>query len=553
MSHFKSATSEFKKRLADQPLIKRAVVTPLSTQDDGPIYTGSNANPNNNGLQVFSSSKKKKTEVYSQPQDTGAGKHINSLLLNAINYLKSTDDPQTVEDLRRKGGVDLDAKPELYNLLKMNDKVAYDTRDHTFAYKPTYHIKNKEDLLALLEKRKNEGGMDYKELKDSYSKLLEAVNELASEGRILVVKNKDGAPRVLFWNDQRYNTAMDQEFRDIWHRLRIPDEIDLPKELEKAGLTHMQVFDKKGPGDVPKRKPVRRNRKMKITNTHMKGLDLTKDFVIQKWLQSKYRTEDIPTFERTEESYKALLELMQLNEAQDAQARLALQALHQLSSSYKSEDTKLKETLQFLDIQQDQLSEDTQHTLSQLSELALVLGVSDTTVATLHQGLSQMQIEAMHQRQICHQDRLALLERLDTYQVTASQDLVQLQTLQGQFSKHRATVGDIELRTRRRSAELARIKAREDKGQLEELHQSQQRNGLDVEQRGLTVGQLDQLELEVAELEKQVSVQTKSLTSYQEIPPDFTLARLKVREAALRLDELTAEHEALVRELADDL
>lgn len=72
------------------------------------------------------------------------------------------------------------------------------------------------------------------------------------------------------------------EFRDIWHRLRIPDEIDLPKELEKAGLTHMQVFDKKGPGDIPKRKPVRRNRKMKITNTHMKGLDLTKDFVIQK-------------------------------------------------------------------------------------------------------------------------------------------------------------------------------------------------------------------------------------------------------------------------------
>ena len=62
MSHFKNATSEFKKRLADQPLIKRAVVTPLASQDDSPLYTGSNANPNNNGLQVFSSSKKKKTE-----------------------------------------------------------------------------------------------------------------------------------------------------------------------------------------------------------------------------------------------------------------------------------------------------------------------------------------------------------------------------------------------------------------------------------------------------------------------------------------------------------
>lgn len=77
-------------------------------------------------------------KVYSQPQDTGAGKHINSLLLNAINFLKTVDDPQTVDDLRRKGGVDLDAKPELYNLLKMNDKVAYDTRDHTFAYKVSF-------------------------------------------------------------------------------------------------------------------------------------------------------------------------------------------------------------------------------------------------------------------------------------------------------------------------------------------------------------------------------------------------------------------------------
>ncbi|KAK3814225.1 MAG: hypothetical protein J3Q66DRAFT_345966 [Benniella sp.] len=283
MSHFNKLTSEFKKRLAHQPVIQRPIITPLPTHDDGPLYTGSNANPNNNGSQVYRASKKKKTEVYSQPQDTGAGKHINSLLLNAINYLKSTDEPQTIEDMKIRGKIDLDAKPQLYQMLKLNEKVEFNERDGTFVYKPTYQIKSKEDLLAMLERKKNEGGMDYKELKDSYAKLPQAVEDLASEGRILVVRNKDGAPRVLFWNDQRYNTAMDKEFRDIWHRLRIPDEVDLPKELEKAGLTHMQVFDKKGPGDTPKsKKPVRRNRKMKITNTHMKGLDLTKDFVIQK-------------------------------------------------------------------------------------------------------------------------------------------------------------------------------------------------------------------------------------------------------------------------------
>jgi transcription initiation factor TFIIE subunit beta len=94
---------------------------------------------------------------------------------------------------------------------------------------------------------------------------------------------QNGSSRLLFYLELDLFSTNPLDFREIWHRLRIPDEVDLPKELEKAGLTHMQVFDKKGSGEAPsKRKPVRRNRKMKITNTHMKGLDLTKDFVIQK-------------------------------------------------------------------------------------------------------------------------------------------------------------------------------------------------------------------------------------------------------------------------------
>ncbi|KAF9104614.1 hypothetical protein BGX29_001571 [Mortierella sp. GBA35] len=273
---------------------------------------------------------------------------------------------------------------------------------------------------------------------------------------------------------------------------------------------------------------------------------------IDRWLQSKYRTDEIPAFERTEESYKTLLELMQLNEAQDTQARQALHSLRQLSNSYKSEDLKLKETLQILDIQKDQLPKETQQTISQLSELAMVLGVSDTTLSVLHQGLAQSQLERTHQNHL-HQDHHSVLDRLDAHQTAASEDLSNLQALHGRLSSHRSTVGDIELRTRRRSAELARIKSREDRVQLEELYQSQQRNGLDVEARGVTVAQLEHQEQQVAELEKQLNTQTKSLTAYQEIPPDFTLARLKVKEATMRLDELTAEHEAMVRELADDL
>lgn len=93
--------------------------------------------------------------------------------------------------------------------------------------------------------------MDYKDLKDSYSKLGSAVEELAGEGVILVVRNKDGNPRVLFYNEAQYNTSIDAgktdqkpasvldtyisiDFKKMWSEISIPDETDLPKALEEG-------------------------------------------------------------------------------------------------------------------------------------------------------------------------------------------------------------------------------------------------------------------------------------------------------------------------------
>lgn len=101
--------------------------------------------------------------------------------------------------------------------------------------------------------------MDYKDLKDSYSKLGVAVEELAAAGQILVIRHKDGNPRVLFCNDEQYNTPIDEgmsilcsswakwnlhaltaifqlEFKKMWTEISIPDETDLPRELENGKL-----------------------------------------------------------------------------------------------------------------------------------------------------------------------------------------------------------------------------------------------------------------------------------------------------------------------------
>ncbi|KAI8388061.1 uncharacterized protein BYT42DRAFT_558826 [Radiomyces spectabilis] len=224
----------------------------------------------------------KKAMVYSQPANTGTGHHAMSQLYNVIQFLKDCDHPQSVVSIASRTKVDITKNPQLWEKLVHNDKIEYDATNKTFAYKPTYQIRSKEDLLTLLVQKKNEGGMDYKDLKDSYSKLSSAVEELASEGRILVIRNKDGNPRVLFFNDMQYNTLIDEDFKKMWADISIPDETDLPKALENAGLKTMEVFEKKVITDPKPKRSKTRNKKIKITNTHLAHIDLSKDYIPKK-------------------------------------------------------------------------------------------------------------------------------------------------------------------------------------------------------------------------------------------------------------------------------
>ncbi|KAI7890019.1 uncharacterized protein EV154DRAFT_538595 [Mucor mucedo] len=202
-----------------------------------------------------------------------------SQLYTVIQFLKDSDHPQSVVSIASRTKVDIAKNPALWEKLENNDKIDYDPVNKTFAYKPTYQIRSKEDLLSLLIQKKNEGGMDYKDLKDSYSKLSSAVEELATEGQILVVRNKDGNPRVLFHNDAQYNTTIDPEFKKMWSEIHIPDETDLPKALENAGLKTMEVFEKKITSDTKPKRSKTRNKRIKITNTHLSHIDLSKDYV----------------------------------------------------------------------------------------------------------------------------------------------------------------------------------------------------------------------------------------------------------------------------------
>ncbi|KAF9956955.1 hypothetical protein BGZ72_002325 [Mortierella alpina] len=287
-----------------------------------------------------------------------------------------------------------------------------------------------------------------------------------------------------------------------------------------------------------------------------------------------YQSEAIPDFEKTEESLQYMLLVMRLTEEQEEFARQTIQMFEHLSTTYKGEEMFLKETLQLFRIEQKRLSARTQQILSQLSDLALVLGLSDMTVSSFHQGLAQVRLDSLESTQE-HTQQQKRLDSLKRHRVEAQAGLDKLQALKHQWTTQRETEGDLELRTRRRSTELYRIKTVEDRAALEETLTSRQRRrqqqrwpyqrpqssakdakketNMEVEALGLTLGQLDVKEKSVEELQKLLNAQTTSLAAYQEIPPDYALARLKVKEATMRLEELTLEHESLMTQLAEDL
>lgn len=76
------------------------------------------------------------------------------------------------------------------------------------------------------------------------------------------------------------------EFKELWHELKVPDLVDLPKELEREGLSTTDMLDAPisaaqaaANAKNKKKKKGAGARRFKLQNTHLEGVDLSQDFV----------------------------------------------------------------------------------------------------------------------------------------------------------------------------------------------------------------------------------------------------------------------------------
>ncbi|KAJ3209008.1 hypothetical protein HDU67_006423 [Dinochytrium kinnereticum] len=169
------------------------------------------------------------------------------------------------------------------------EKIGYDLAAKTIWYKHEFSIKTKEGLLDLLRSNMKSGGTDIRELKESCPDIYTMVDELEKSGEILLMRNKDDTPRLAYYNclNERVGDGPAQypasEFAKYWHEVELPtDEEALLKELNKAGLRTLDGSTLMKSKKVIAKAKARRGRRIKITNTHLEGVDLTKEWSASK-------------------------------------------------------------------------------------------------------------------------------------------------------------------------------------------------------------------------------------------------------------------------------
>ena len=220
--------------------------------------------------------------VYSQPADTGTGRNIMTQVTYAIEHMKTKGVPLSLEDLVSYLSLQYagdDYKKTIKTILSKHDKVLYDAAanggEGSFAFRPMHDIKSPEALLSFLQSQKTAQGLSVRELRDGWQEAEEGIATLEGQKKLLVTRNKkDNHARMVWLNDPSLCVSVDEEFQNMWHKIRVPDATTVAVELEKEGLTPAN----KNRGVKVKPKVEERKKKKarrgggKTTNTHMAGV-----------------------------------------------------------------------------------------------------------------------------------------------------------------------------------------------------------------------------------------------------------------------------------------
>ena len=141
-----------------------------------------------------------------------------------------------------------------------------------FKYYPKYGISGSDDMLRVLKKEEFVGGLRVSDLKVVWPSAEEDITRLEKQHKVVVTRNKkDGQAKHVWINDPSMYAHVDDEFRDIWLQIPVPEGQSIRRELKDIGFKVATEAPKVNAPRIEKKKK-RSTRGTKITNVHMQGI-----------------------------------------------------------------------------------------------------------------------------------------------------------------------------------------------------------------------------------------------------------------------------------------
>ena len=261
----KDQQNNFKKSLQSQNIVPKRILSQI--ESDASEFTSDSSQQ----ISPLSYS-----HLIPDQTETGSQRHLYSYIYSIINYLKLVEKPTSYDEILNNLKIDIQANTDLLESLSSNPKLIHDPVKRTLLFKPHFSIRSKEELIDLLKNNRSDG-IEYEELKESYSKIDPIIEELVNSRLALVLRGekKDSNVKVLFYNDYPSLKKADPEFVSLWQEIVLPHELDIQKELQAAGFKGLEVsrqekrLKKSSGSDL---KSSKRKRAIKITNTHLSDI-----------------------------------------------------------------------------------------------------------------------------------------------------------------------------------------------------------------------------------------------------------------------------------------
>lgn len=197
-------------------------------------------------------------------------RNLNTYVHKILEYLKKLDRPASYKEIENNTDINIQKNGGLMNVLRSNTKLIF--LNNSIQFVPTYSIKFVEDLLEIVSALKSKEGIEMSILEESPTNVREFVEILKAQNKVIVLKDMDNS-EVIFYNEEMF-PKIDDRIKAMWDSIKIPPHYDIVNELSQAGLKSNENQMVKKSRIIIKPASSKYKRRINITNTHVKGLDL---------------------------------------------------------------------------------------------------------------------------------------------------------------------------------------------------------------------------------------------------------------------------------------